>query len=505
MTTNIENPVNFFLAQISLPVHTIMVRAAVECAGQVAEALSFEAKDIFDIKLAVDEAFCNAVDHFSGAVENERIHLEFYVEGDRLVVSIRERGIPFDRTQAERFTPDDLESANRPGLGSLLMHKAMDSVELFVHGRKGKEVRMTKKLRYGSLPAGLIDTKPLKRHSKRPTIKSAEVRLARVNELAEVCRLAWRCYGYTQEEFIYDLDALTKKVEKSEFKSVVGIDPDTGNVIGHAGFKYHDPSVKVPELGLAFVDPAYRAPGMTRKIGETLFAIAREEGDKGIFDCSVTTHTFSQKGIQDMGSRPCCLMLGIAASGMQVKELATSKQKKGSVVNHYFAIDRSTATVYYPEHHQKMVADIYGWLEVPRSFGEPGSISSEKTSSVSVFPLPDELNVAFVVVHSIGGNTINEVAEGLHQCRTRRMDAVYAFLPANDPASPALVEACESMGFFFSGIMPHVHDGQDRILLQYIDIPLENDAIRVFGDMSRQLKEYVLKEQERINSLGRRI
>lgn len=497
MTNTPESPVRFFLAQLSLPVRTFMVRAAVECAGQVAEALSFDEKETYGIKLAVDEAFCNAVDHFSGAADDERIHLEFHVEGDSLIVSIREKGIPFDRTQAERFTPDDLETANRPGLGSLLMHQSMDSVELFVHGREGKEVRMAKKLRYGALPEDLVDTKKVKRHAKRPTVKNPEVRLARVDELAEVCRLAWRCYGFTQEEFLYDLDTLTKKVESGEFKSVVGIDPDSGNLIGHAGFKYHDPSVKVPELGLAFVNPAYRSPGLPLKMGEELFAMARAEGDKGIFDCSVTTHTFSQKGMQEMGSRPCCLMLGIAASGMQAKELATSRQEKGSVVNHYFAIDRSPETVYCPERHKAMVADIYGWMEVPRAFGEPGPVDPEKASAVSVFPLPDELNVAFVVVHSIGRDTATEVADGLRQCRTNRMDAVYAFLPANDAASPGLVEACEAMGFFFAGIMPHIHDGQDRILLQYIDIPLDMDAIRVYGDMSRQLKEYVVNERSR--------
>jgi anti-sigma regulatory factor (Ser/Thr protein kinase) len=470
----------------------------VECAGQVAEALSFDEKETYGIKLAVDEAFCNAVNHFSGAADDERIHLEFHVEGDRLVVSIRERGIPFDRAQAERFTPDDLESANRPGLGSLLMHQAMDSVELFVHGREGKEVRMTKRLRYGALPAELVDTKPVKRQSRRPTVKDPDIRLTRVDEMAEVCRLAWRCYGFTQEAFLYDLDALTRKVEKGEFKSVVAIDPDSGNLIGHAGFKYHDPSAKVPELGLAFVDPAYRSPGLPLKMAAKLFAVARAEGDRGIFDCSVTTHTFSQKGMQEMGSRPCCLMLGIAASGMQAKELATSRQEKGSVMNHYFAIDRSPETVYFPERHQAMIAEIYRWLEVPRTFGEPAPVDPERASAVSVFPLPDELNVAFVDVHSIGGETAHEVAEGLRRCRAKRMDAVYAFLPAHDAASPALVEACEGMGFFFAGIMPHIHDGHDRFLLQYVGIPLDMDAIRMYGDMSRRLKEYVVKEQARV-------
>lgn len=481
-----------------------MVRTAVECAGQVAETLSFDRSEAAGVELAVEEAFCNAVDHFSGiAGEDERIHLEFYVEGDSLVISIREKGIPFDRTQAKRFMPSDPESADRPGLGSLLMHQPMDSVELFVHGRKGKEVRMTKKIRYGSLPAELVDTKPVERRKKRPTVKDPIVRMARPDELAEVCRLAWRCYGFTQEEFLYDLQALTKKVENGEFKSVIGIDPESGDMIGHAGFKYHDPSVNVPELGLVFVDPAYRSPGLAPKMTQLLFDMARSEGDKGVFDCSVTTHTFSQKGLQEiMGSRPCALMLGIAASGMQAKELATSKQEKGSVVNHYYAIDRTRETIFIPPHHQEMVADIYGWMEVPRDFGVPDMEPPTGTSSISLFPLPDELNVAFIIVHAIGADTVKEIADGLQQCRRDRMDAIYLFLPINDKAAAYLIDQCEGMRFFFAGVMPHIHDGQDRALLQFVDIQIDFDAIRVYGDMSRQLKSYVMGERERVRNLG---
>ncbi|WP_319469957.1 GNAT family N-acetyltransferase [uncultured Pseudodesulfovibrio sp.] len=347
-----------------------------------------------------------------------------------------------------------------------------------------------------------MDTIPARKGKKRRTVKNPEVRLARSDELAEVCRLAWRCYGFTQEEFLYDLQSLTEKIENGEFKSVIGIDPENGAIFGHAGFKYHDPSVKVPELGLVFVDPAYRSPRVGPMMTQLLFDMARSEDDKGIFDCSVTTHFFSQKGLQElMGSRPCCLMLGIAASGMQAKELATSKQEKGSVVNHYYAIDRTQKTVFIPPRHQEMVADIYRWMEVPREFGVPDMEPPTGASSVSLFSLPDELNAAFIIVHSIGADTVKEIDDGLQRYRADRMDAVYLFLPSCGKAAAYLIEQCERLRFFFAGVMPHVHDGHDRVLMQYVDIPLNMDAIRVYGDMSRQLKAYVMKEQGRVQEL----
>jgi hypothetical protein len=139
-------------------------------------------------------------------------------------------------------------------------------------------------------------------------------------------------------------------------------------------------------------------------------------------------------------------------------------------------------------------------MDLPRGFGEPDEAQPSGESTVHVFPLPDELNVAFIVVAAIGADTVREIADGLRGCRDRRMDAVYAFLPAGVPTAPLVVEACENMGFFFAGLMPHIHDGQDRILLQFIDIPLNMEAIRVYGDMTRKLFDYILAEQKRVTS-----
>ncbi len=477
-----------------------MVRSAVACAEQVAALLGLAPKAGFGLKVAVDEAFCNAVEHFSGPVDQEeRIHLEFSVQDGSLVVSLRERGIPFDLSRAERYTPDTPEGMNQPGLGMLLMHQGVDSVELFVHGREGKETRLTKKLAYGSIPPGLIPRKRPDRRKQRPTVRNADIRPATIPELAEVCRLAWRCYGFTQEAFLYDPDALTEKVRSGEFKSIVAVDPKSGNMVGHVGLKYHDPEVRVPELGLAFLDPGYRCPGLSNSMAKVAFALARDNGDAGVFDCSVTTHTFSQKAMQEyFGSRPCNLLMGIAASGLQARELATTQQEKGSVMSHYHAFDRTPATVYIPQRHQDMVREIHEWLELPRTFGETNGIPKSGHSDVLIIPLPEELNAAFIVVRSIGPETVAELTKASRECQRKRLDAVYAFLPASTPGCPAIADACEDLGFSFAGVMPHIHDHGDRLLMQRVDIPLDTGAIRVYGDMSRKLLDHVLNDAERV-------
>lgn len=62
---------HLFLARLTLPVSKLMVRSAVACAEQVAALLGLDRKAGFGVKVAVDEAFCNAVEHFSGPVDQE--------------------------------------------------------------------------------------------------------------------------------------------------------------------------------------------------------------------------------------------------------------------------------------------------------------------------------------------------------------------------------------------------------------------------------------------------
>lgn len=499
MTNKFVTIPKIFIINIALPVKLIMVRSAVACATQVSDVLSFSDVEKLNLEVAVEEAFCNAVQHFSRvASDEERIHVEFYIEEGSLIVSIRENGIPFNHKQAEVYTPGSLDGMNAPGLGMLLMHKGMDSVELFIHGREGKETRLTKKIKYGALHEELIPVTTKRPGKIRPLVKNAITRLATQDDLPEICRLAWRCYGYTQEELLYDLDLLTKKFLSGEFKPIVSFDPASGNMIAHVGLKYHDD--KVPEIGLGFIDPAYKCPGLSEEVSRVCLKTAKENSDLGLFDCSVTTHIYSQKVQQEFfGARPCGILIGIAASGMQTKELATTKQEKGSVVNHYKAFDYSPMTIYSLPRHQEMTAEIYDWIELPREFGEPNMDNPTGESSVSVFPLPDELNVAFIIVHKIGQETVNDIANGMQQCKRDRRDAIYAFLPLGVASSPYLVEQCEKLGLSFAGIMPHIHNGDDRVLLQCVNIPIDVEKIRTYGEKTTKLFSYITKEQDRIN------
>lgn len=478
------------LGQLSVPANIAFTRAVLAYTGQVGQVLAFDEQENNALQLAVDEAFCNAVTHYGAAkLEAETINVDFALIDSALVVSIRERGIPFDPTQAMPYSTDSFEAALKPGIGMRLMQRCVDKVEFLAHGRDGKEVRLTKRLRSEARPQALVAAVP---ERKRITVKEPEVRLVRRDELLAVSKLAWNCYGYSHVATLYDTAKLLQRYDAGSYVPIAAFDPATGEMFGHECLKFNDPATRVPELGLAFVDTHYRCAGASAQMARELFAWARMHGCAGVYDTSVTTHTQSQKQLQEqLGSAPCGMFLAFAPRGLRVKELATDVQPKGSVINHYFALDRSEATLYPPANHREMVREIYEWLQLPRALAEAAAPAPTGESIVEVQNLPEEQNADIIVVRRIGADCLERIRESMKASRWGCKDAVYAFLPLQSPQLPALFAECEQLGLSFAGVMPHIHFGEDRILLHWINTPLDMESIHVHGDRSRKLFAYI--------------
>src|SRR6266536_4447818 len=99
----------------------------------------------WQVQLAVDEASTNIIQHGYDAAALGEIELTWRVEGDRLVVTLRDSG--------RRFNPDDvpapditspLEERQAGGLGLYLMGQLMDSVWFDFDDQQGNLLTMVK-------------------------------------------------------------------------------------------------------------------------------------------------------------------------------------------------------------------------------------------------------------------------------------------------------------------------------------------------------------------------
>ncbi len=111
-----------------------------------ARTLGLDERQAFDVQMAADEACANVIEHAYGPGTPGEINIRVEVEGDDLVVTIRDHGRPFDPASIPE--PDvrcALEDRSVGGLGLFFMRKLMDRLEFSCDPTTGNELRMYKR------------------------------------------------------------------------------------------------------------------------------------------------------------------------------------------------------------------------------------------------------------------------------------------------------------------------------------------------------------------------
>ena len=111
-----------------------------EIVGQI-DPKDFSQKDIFNIKLAIEEAMINAVEHGSRQDWQKNITVDYSITSDIFEISITDNGEGFKPD----MVPDPRQDENihrATGRGIVLMKACMDSVE---YNARGNSVHMVKR------------------------------------------------------------------------------------------------------------------------------------------------------------------------------------------------------------------------------------------------------------------------------------------------------------------------------------------------------------------------
>lgn len=97
----------------------------------------FHEKEIFSIKLALEEALVNAIKHGNQMDKNKKVRIEYTVNTERFDVVIQDEGTGFDPEDVP--DPMAFENLERPcGRGLLLMRHYMTEVDFYPPGNRLK-------------------------------------------------------------------------------------------------------------------------------------------------------------------------------------------------------------------------------------------------------------------------------------------------------------------------------------------------------------------------------
>jgi serine/threonine-protein kinase RsbW len=140
-----DNVEHVFSADVVIASDTSEARTVQENIEQLLRSRQATERDVFGVKLALEEALVNAIKHGNQMDRSKTVRIRYRFQGDRLEVTITDQGPGFDPGDVP--DPTDDENLERPcGRGLMLMRHYMTEV---AYTPPGNSVFMTKILRNG--------------------------------------------------------------------------------------------------------------------------------------------------------------------------------------------------------------------------------------------------------------------------------------------------------------------------------------------------------------------
>jgi serine/threonine-protein kinase RsbW len=457
---------------------------------EISDRLGMESNEIERLQLVVEEACLNVIEHAFDPGEQGSFDVFIYRKPGQVVVTVEDRGLPFDFNQFD----DDKGS----GLGVMLMKAFADEIHFVNLGRNGKRVEITKNLPYKSIEEYISEEEKQGSAALSPVPEDTpvKIRLMEPGDSLDLARCVYRSYGYTYaNDDIYYPEKVKEFIESGLQVSHVAVDPDN-EVIGHLGIRKVKPDALVGERGQAVVDPRYRGHGLLKKLALTSVAYIKSTGMYGTYSEAVTVHTYSQQAALSIGACETGILLGYTPADMLFKRIQEGErlQRQAAVLLYTRCNEEPLRDIFPPLHHRKIIGRIIDKNKLRRNI-----INTSDNKDRTEIPSTSQIDIvvqtqpsrAFMLIVQYGMDMVDLVKFRLHELCLHKIDCIYIDLPLSHPATPQFCASLEMLGFFFAGVIPEMADG-DVLRLQYlnnVEINLEN--IQIASDFGKELLDYV--------------
>jgi serine/threonine-protein kinase RsbW len=126
---------SFEAFDLSIPSETAQGQAVQERIVGILEQMGYSQKDVFGVKLALEEALVNAIKHGNGMDPNKSVQVSCRVSQEEARITITDEGPGFDPEEVP--DPTDDENLEKPGgRGIMLMRAFMSEVEFAQNGNQ---------------------------------------------------------------------------------------------------------------------------------------------------------------------------------------------------------------------------------------------------------------------------------------------------------------------------------------------------------------------------------
>ncbi len=473
----------------------------------VAAPAQLPEKQLKELEVAVKEAFTNCVEHAYEPGQADLVFLTAELDREKMVISLRDRGRPFDASLEPAYGMLDtsaLDRENMQGQGLHLIRSIMDEVQWICLGTEGKKLQMTRYLHRDHLD---FEIEPRDGSAQEDDMHLAPpqtytIRLLRPEDAIGVVRCVFQTYGYTYPSpDIYYPQRIVELNNRGVLISAVAVSDLTGEVVGHCSLQRYG-SGPFAENGQGVVAHAHRGRALAARLIKLLDEEAPRVGLRCLVGHEVTNHPAMQILTSRAGYKPCAIVLGSLPATTNFKKMTeVLPQRESCSVSLKILVPPEPTVICAPSHHRNMLERIYASLEKPVTFQTLPSPSGAGEIAVE----PNRLwGIGDIHVRRIGTDTPADIRRCLRDlCEISDAEVVYLELPLDQGGIDDICRSAEADGFFFVGLGPSSVTGGESLYLQYLNTEIDFTHIQIATSMGREILEYVAQERQRVGTLER--
>jgi len=319
------------------------------------------------------------------------------------------------------------------------------------------------------------------------------IRLVEPSEAARLTGLIRRCYGesYIDPSF-YDEAIVRGRLESGELSSI-GAFTETEALVGHMGITLRPHGGISADAGMTLVDPAHRGHGIARRVAGGLAKQAIALGLVGVHDYPVTVHAATQRIGSGFGVDTGLMLANMPADVVfEQMEASPGRARTSSVIRWLPFGQCPERAVSLPERYRARIESLFEACYLKRKLQAAGLPVDE--SELSAF-YDDRRQTLRITVGRVGADLAERVESEMSATGRKRILIVHADLHLGDAAAGAGVDALRPLGFFFSGLLPEYHDG-DNLRMQWLDDSVEAAAAGVIAlESTRDIETFVLEDR----------
>jgi len=473
-----------FISRITVKAHRRVIPAVTAFVREMVHQEGLTQDEARQLEVVAEEACLNVIDHaFDG---NAEATFDIAVERrpGKVVLAVEDQGLPVDWTK--------IGTGEAAGFGMAIMRGFTDEVRFVNLGRGGKRLELVKNISYSGAGEVAQTAAPQNDEPFAPNLP-IEIRLMCPDEGTALARCFYRVYGYSYGEFLYYPEKVRELLESGLQISLAAVTPE-GEMVAHQALALENPGSRIAEMGQGVVDPRTRGRGLFEKIKVASIAHARQKGLCGLYTETVTIHPYSQKANFAVGAKELGFLFGYGPQMMSFKKLAEKQdQRQTTIMLYHRTNEEPMRTVYPPVQHENIIRRIYENGSFHRKLEGTSGRSVPDTGLTTLLDMRTlpEYGFAYLRVVRYGGDVADLVRARLRELCLSRYDCIYLDLPLSDPATAHFCTSLEMLGFFFSGVIPEMFDG-DSLRLQYLNnVHIDPARVVVVTPFGKELFDYI--------------